>query len=52
MSKKIEDLTLDLDDATRTRRELQRKVDSSNQRIAQYEANNQNLKVARAEPIQ
>lgn len=44
MAKTIEDLTLDLEDATRTRRDLQRQVDNYNHRIGQFTADNQNLK--------
>lgn len=49
MTKKIDDLTLDLEDATRTRRELQRQVDTYNQRLVSFTADNQNLKVTCAD---
>lgn len=45
LTQRIADLQLDLADSIRTRRDLQRQVDSQAQQLLQFTAHNQNLKV-------
>lgn len=42
---RLQDAELDLDDARRSRRELQQQLKEANQRMAQFNMDNENLKV-------
>ncbi len=45
LGKRLQDAQLDLEDATRSRRELQQQLNIANQRLSQYGMDNDNLKV-------
>jgi hypothetical protein len=45
LSKELEDAQLDLDDARRSRREMQQQLNVTNQRLGQFNMDNENLKV-------
>lgn len=45
LSQRLQDAELDLDDARRSRRELQHQLNAANQRLSQYGMDNENLKV-------
>jgi hypothetical protein len=46
LTKELEDAQLDLDDARRSRREMQQQLSITNQRLGQFNMDNTNLKVA------
>ena len=45
LSQRLQDAELDLDDARRSRRELQHQLNAANQRLSQFNMDNENLKV-------
>lgn len=45
LARRLQDAELDLDDARRSRRELQQQLKETNQRMAQLKMDNENLKV-------
>jgi chromosome segregation ATPase len=45
LSKELEDAQLDLEDARRSRREMQQQLNITNQRLGQFNMDNENLKV-------
>lgn len=45
LSQRLQDAELDLDDARRSRRELQQQLNAANQRLSQFNMDNENLKV-------
>jgi hypothetical protein len=46
LAKELEDAQLDLEDARRSRREMQQQLSITNQRLNQFNLDNENLKVA------
>jgi hypothetical protein len=49
LSKELEDAQLDLEDARRSRREMQQQLNITNQRLGQFNMDNENLKVSLCE---
>lgn len=49
LSKELEDAQLDLEDARRSRREMQQQLNITNQRLGQFNMDNENLKVGAPE---
>ena len=47
LSRRLQDAELDLDDARRSRRELQQQLNIANQRLSQFNMDNEHLKVNR-----